>query len=215
MRWRLQIQLPGVNHTLRADQNTVGIKEIDVAANLPVLIGIQEAINDRLLICHHIDQIIRPVRKEQVNRVILIDVENTERVQPCISRDGVCADIGDRPADIQSCLGPAVSDNLRTGLCHGKWRKYQLDGNRDDCHHSENGMFPPITHSLRSVLRYLSLTLVSLRVSHCFLRLLKLLLQTLQTNHVNQINAAPIKLYKHGVALFIRCLVDDVCIDLC
>ena len=78
MRQRHKPQAAGINHACLANQNAIRVQKIDIAANLAVFIGIQKAVNHRLLFCHHIDQIIGLVRQMQIYSILAKDIEDPE-----------------------------------------------------------------------------------------------------------------------------------------
>ena len=85
------MQAAGIYHACLGYKHPIGIQEIDITAYLPLLIGIQKAVNDRLLVSDHIDQIICLVRQKQIYRITRKDIKDTKRIEPCITGDCRCS----------------------------------------------------------------------------------------------------------------------------
>ena len=78
------MQAAGIYHACLGYKHPIGIKEIDITAYLPLLIGIQKAVNDRLLVSDHIDQIICLVRQKQIYRITCKDIKDTKELSPVL-----------------------------------------------------------------------------------------------------------------------------------
>ena len=165
------MQAAGIYHACLGYKHPIGIQEIDITAYLPLLIGIQKTVNDRLLVSDHIDQIICLVGQKQIC-ITRKDIKDTKELSPVLP---VIVDVvtsTEPDTDRLVCVLPSGM------ICWLDWA-IASGGNTswmaiDTIATALNILF--FRHEALSLIRhYSSLALVCLRVCNCILNRLFLL----------------------------------------
>ena len=121
--WCCQRQAAGIHHPVPADDDAIRVGDNGVAADAPVLIGVEDAGNGADLSSgHDVDQGIGPGWLDQVDRIAGIHTEPLESIDGIPVRHRRCRHRGRRGIDrIQLRAGAAIEyDLLRVGIKPGK-----------------------------------------------------------------------------------------------
>ena len=95
MRRGPQVDLTGIDDAALADINAIRVKEIHIAADQTVLVGVQQPVNSGLLVMDKVDQIVGAVGQVQIDLIAPMDIKHREGVQPRRTLNGLGAHIRD------------------------------------------------------------------------------------------------------------------------
>jgi len=121
------VERTDVDDAAAAYDEAIGIGEIDVSADLPVLVGIEDAVDDGRAAADEVDEVAGAVRQHQIGGVAGADLEGGKRVEGVLTADRIGGDgagtAGGRDRGGRAAVGHDVGHAGGNALGEGQRRR--------------------------------------------------------------------------------------------
>ena len=111
-RRRRDIEAADIDRAGRANDESLRVRKVDVAADRAIGVGIERAVDVGGSVANDIDQVLRAGRQLQIDRIALPDAELRKRVEGIGAGYGGCGDVGDISGCLQVRCGSPVRNDL-------------------------------------------------------------------------------------------------------